>query len=111
MFPCVQSLEYQGKEASASGEFFSVYTLTNVLPSKTLPGCKTAFFLSYIVLLSFYCGSFKSVENVEVAENSYQMLELGKDGIHPCTQHLRLPGQRSLKPEHVKYETKARGTK
>ena len=27
-------------------------------------------------LLSFYYGSFKGVENVEVAENSYQMLEV-----------------------------------
>ena len=156
------SNQSQGKKASASGECFSVYALTNVWRGKTLSDCKTTFFLSYIVvllvyryfsysnwlcldhktsttawytvripkyenihfrleyrnvlitfaaetlrfqdkeyyedkiflvlssaplhqrhfsgkkrqLLSFYYGIYKSVENVEVAENSFQMLEV-----------------------------------
>ena len=55
LFPANRaSNQSQGKEASASGEFFSVYALTNVFRGKTLSDCKTAFFLSYIVVLLVY---------------------------------------------------------
>ena len=48
------SNQSQGKKASASGECFSVYALTNVWRGKTVSDCKTTFFLSYIVVLLVY---------------------------------------------------------